>query len=120
MRQLFLWLFVEPQVRAGDSNRLKPLITAIDPFLMSDFVFSGFDEVFHLHLFELAGAKDKVAGRHFVAERLPDLRNTERQFAPAGVEHIEKVDEDALSGFRAEIDERVRIVLRSRADMCET
>src|SRR6266480_4765358 len=72
MRELFLWLFVKPQVRLRYTDRLKPLIARVDPFLMRSFVFTGSDEVFHLHLLELAGAKDKIDGRDFVAKRLAD------------------------------------------------
>src|SRR5256885_5751105 len=70
MRKFFLWLLVEPQVRVRDANVLKPLMTGLDPFLVRGFVFAWFDEIFHLHLLELARAKDKIAGRDFVAKRL--------------------------------------------------
>src|SRR5437588_730132 len=76
VRQFFLRLFVKPQVLWRDADVLEPLIARVDPFLMRGFVFAGFDEVFHLHLFEFASAKDEVAGRDFVAKRLPDLRDT--------------------------------------------
>jgi hypothetical protein len=36
------------------------------------------DEELHLHLLELAGPEDEVAGRDLVAERLPDLGDAER------------------------------------------
>src|SRR2546427_566847 len=114
MRQLFFGLFVEPQVRVRDTDRLKPLMTGIDPFLMRLFVLAGFDEVFHLHLFKLAGTKDEVAGRDFIAKRLANLRDPERQLAPAGIQHVEKVYEDALRGFGPKIDQRFRIVFRRR------
>src|SRR6267142_2010331 len=81
------------------------------------FVFAGAHEVFHLHLFELAGAKDEVAGRDFIAKRFADLRHAERQLAPAGIQNVEKVYEDALRSFGTKIDERVRVVFRRRADV---
>src|SRR5712692_7534232 len=84
---------------------------------MCFFVFAGPHEIFHLHLLELAGAKDEVAGRDFVAKRLADLRHAERQFAPAGVQNIEKVYEDALRGFWTQIDARFGIVFGGRADV---
>src|SRR2546423_13383134 len=85
MRQLFFRLFVKPEVVIRNSDRLKPLMTSIDPVLVRGFVFARFDKVFHLHLFELARAKYEVAGRDFVAKRFADLRDTEGKFAPAGV-----------------------------------
>src|SRR5260370_27570576 len=81
------------------------------------FVFARAYEVFHLHLFELAGAKDKVAGRDFVAKRFADLRHAERQLAPAGIQHVEEVYEDPLRSFRPQIYERVGIIFCRRADM---
>src|SRR5712692_12007482 len=90
----------------------KPLAARVDPFLMCFFVFAGPHEIFHLHMLELARAKDEVAGRDFVAKRLADLRHAERQFAPAGVQNIEKVYEDALRGFGTEISQGIRIVFR--------
>src|SRR5260370_34374876 len=81
------------------------------------FVFARAHEIFHLHLFELARAKYKVAGRDFVAKRFADLRHAERQLAAAGIQHVEKVYEDPLRSFQPQIDERIRIVFCSRADM---
>src|SRR5882724_3018068 len=117
MGQLFLWLLVKPQVRIRDADALKPLITGIDPFLMRSFVFTGSDEVFHLHLFKLAGAKDEIAGRDFVTKRLAHLRNTKRELPPAGDEYVEKVYEDALRGFRTEVSQRRRIIIGHRAEL---
>ena len=77
---------------------------------MSSFVFAGFDEVLHLHLLELARAKDEVTGRDFVAKRFADLCDAERQFATAGVQHVKKIDEDALRGFGTKINQRGRIL----------
>ena len=84
---------------------------------MNRFIFARPDKVFHLHLFKLARAKDEVAGRHFVAKRLANLGHTERKFAPAGGQHVQKVDEDALRGFGAQIDQRRGVVFRSGANV---
>src|SRR5437868_4754552 len=85
MREFFLRLFVKPKVLLRDAYALKPLITGVDPFLVRGFIFAGLNEIFHLHLLELARAKDEIAGRHFVAKRLADLRDAERELAAAGV-----------------------------------
>src|ERR1700687_3008626 len=92
-------------------------MAGVDPFLMRLFVFAGANEVFHLHLFELAGAKNEIARGYFVAKRFADLRHAERKFAPAGIEHVKKVYEDALRGFWTKIDECVLVVFRSSADV---
>jgi hypothetical protein len=48
------------------------------------------DEELHLHLLELAGAEDEVAGRDLVAERLADLRDAERRLLARVVMHVER------------------------------
>src|SRR5437660_1434126 len=117
VRQLFFRLFVQAQVLFRDANALKPLMTSIDPFLMCLFVLARSHKVFHLHLLELARTKNEIAGRDFVAKRFADLRDAKRKLAPAGVQDVEKVYEDALRGFRTKIDERLRIVFCCRADV---
>jgi hypothetical protein len=54
------------------------------------------DEVFHLHLLELARAEDEVARGDLVAERLADLGDAERQLHAAGVDDVLEVHEHAL------------------------
>ena len=63
----------------------------------------GFDEELHLHLFELAGAEDEVAGGDLVAETLADLADAERRLLARTGDHIGEVDEDALSGLGPQI-----------------
>src|SRR5258707_6734074 len=92
-------------------------MTGVDPFLMGLFIFARAHKILHLHLLELARAKNEIARGHFVAKRLADLRDTERQFAPAGVEHVMEVYKDALRSFRTKIDERIGIVLGRRANV---
>src|SRR5438128_1143807 len=68
MRKLFLRLFVEPQVIARNTYVGKPFMASIDPLLMRRLIVTWFDEVFHLHLFKLARAKDEVTGCDLVAK----------------------------------------------------
>jgi hypothetical protein len=60
---------------------------------------AGLDEELHLHLLELAGAEDEVAGRDLVAEALADLADAERRLLARRLLHVEVVDEDALRGL---------------------
>ena len=64
---------------------------------------AGRDEELHLHLLELAGAEDEVAGRDLVAERLAGLGDAERWLHAGGVRDVEVVDEDALRGLGAQV-----------------
>src|SRR5205085_858840 len=84
---------------------------------MHALIITGADEVFHLHLLELARAEDEVAGRDFVVKGFSDLRDAERNFSARGCQDIQKVYEDALRCFRSKIDERIGIILSSRADV---
>src|SRR6266568_757700 len=117
VRQLFFWLFVQPQVFFRNANVLKPLMTGIDPLLMCLFVIAGSHEIFHLHLLKLTRAENEITGRNFVAKRFADLRDTKRQLAPTGVQYVQEIDEDALRGFRTKIDECFGIVLCSCPDV---
>src|SRR2546428_5883737 len=103
VRQLFWRLFVQPQVFFRDAKVLKPLIAGIDPFLVCRFVFARSHEVFHLHLLKLTRAKNEIAWSDFVAKRFADLRHAKGQLAPAGVQYVEKIYEDALCGFGTKI-----------------
>ncbi len=62
------------------------------------------DEELHLHLLELAGAKDEVAWRNLVTKRFADLSNAERRLLTRGVEHVLEVEEDSLCRFGTQID----------------
>src|ERR1051326_2682517 len=110
MCQFFLWLFVKTQVFSRDSYILKPLITSVDPLLMGGFVVTRAHKIFHLHLLKLASPEDEVTRRNFVAKRFADLGHAKWKLAAAGVQHVEKIYENSLRGFRTQIDERFGIV----------
>ena len=54
-------------------------------------------------MLKLTRAENEVAGRDFVAERFADLANAERHLSAGGALNVREVDENALRGFRAEI-----------------
>ena len=61
------------------------------------------NEELHLHLLELAGPEDEVAGSDLVAEALAGLTDAEGRLLASGVHHVEVVDEDALCRFWPEV-----------------
>src|SRR5438046_10010556 len=65
--------------------------------------FIRLDEEFQFHLLELAGAEGEIARCDFVAKRLADLRDAERDFHSRGIEHVFELREDGLGSFGAEI-----------------
>ena len=65
---------------------------------------AGLHEVLHLHLLELAHTENKLTGHDFVAERLADLCDTERQLHAPRLLHVQVVHEDALGGFRTQVN----------------
>ena len=104
----------EAQVLLADAEVLVPVEALLYPVPVPVVVVAGLHEELHLHLLELAGAEDEVAGCYLVAERLADLGDAERQFRAHGGEHVAEVDEDALRGLGTQPD-LVRRVL-DRAD----
>src|SRR6266576_2654059 len=77
------------------------------------------DEIFHLHLLKLARAKDEVAGRDLISERLADLRDPKWNLAPHGGLNVEKIDENTLCSLGPQVGQRGWIVFISgRAQGC--
>ena len=72
----------------------------------------GFDEKLHFHLFELASPENKIAWRDFVSEGFADLSDSERDLLARGLLHVQEVDVNSLSGFRAQINDRCRVFER--------
>ena len=60
-------------------------------------------EELHLHLFELAGAKDEVSWSDFITETFSNLCNAERWLFAAGLKHVCKVHEHSLGRFRTHV-----------------
>src|SRR5699024_9780606 len=87
--------------------------TVLDPAVEPRDRLVGLGEELDLHLLELAGAEDEVAGRDLVAERLTDLTDAERWLTPGGGHDVLVVDEDALRGLRAQVVQARLVVDRA-------
>ncbi|MPM15576.1 hypothetical protein SDC9_61947 [bioreactor metagenome] len=101
--ELLLGVLVEPQVGRVDAELDVPLVAVVDPVLVPLLVGPRLDEELHLHLLELAGAEDEVAGGDLVAEGLAHLADTERRLLARRGHHVLEVDEDALGGLGAQV-----------------
>ncbi len=108
MRQLFfrnLKLVYVFQINAQIFYPLKYLFPPhFEIFTPVVFLLWRFDEVLNFHLLEFSRAVNKITGSNFVPERLADLSDPERQLFSRGIENIFKIDENALRGFRPEIN----------------
>ena len=65
---------------------------------------AGLAEELKLHLLELTGTEDEVAGGDLVTEGLTDLTDAEGKLLTGGTSHVVEVDEDALCSFGTEVD----------------
>ena len=86
-----------------DAQVDEPVPAVLDPALEPLVGLIGLDEELDLHLLELAGAEDEVAGGDLVAERLADLTDAERRLTPGRGHDVLVVDEDALRGLRTQV-----------------
>src|SRR5919108_3678717 len=94
VRQFLGAVLVQPQVLPSDAEAEIPVEARLSPILEPLRSGLGFDKELHLHLLELAGAKDEVSRGDFVAERLADLSDAERDFLARWQQHVAKVDVD--------------------------
>ena len=103
MRQFVFIVRTQRQLFGIDTQIEIPLIARLNPFLMKARRVGRMAKILDFHLLELARAESEVARRDFVAKRLADLRDAERQlFARRGL-HVVEVDENALRGFGTQI-----------------
>src|SRR2546429_677440 len=77
VRQLVFRVLVEPQLVGPHAQSGQPLHPLVAPELEPLEVRARLHEVLHLHLLELAGPKDEVAGSDLVPECFADLRDPE-------------------------------------------
>src|SRR3989344_1952538 len=96
-------------VDAGEAKRLPESVHLGAEKLESFFPFSASwrrDEIFDLHLLELARPEKEIARGDFVAEGPADLSDAEGQFRMKGVHHIFEIDEHPLRRLGTEIGNR--------------
>ena len=108
VRQLVGVVLAQAQVVLAQAEVDVPVVARLLPEVVPARRLVGRDEELHLHLLELARAKDEVAGRDLVAERLADLGDAERRLLAAELQDVLEVDEDALRGLGAQVGDRRR------------
>src|SRR5829696_9888578 len=105
----------DAQVFGADAELGVPALALIDPGPIPALRVRRRHEELHLHLLELTGAEDEVAGGYLVAEGLADLGDPEGRLLAREAKHVLEVDEDPLSGLWSEVDRRA--LLGDRADV---
>src|SRR2546422_7930560 len=99
-------MLVEAQLLGPDPELHQPLHALVSPELEPLLVGARLHEELHLHLLELARAKGEVPRRDLVAERLPDLRDAERDLLAGGLEHVRSEE------HTSELQSRLQLVCR--------
>ena len=101
VRQLVV--VVEAIVFSPESQCLMPRHAPLLPCFEPVELRAGLHEELHLHLLEFAHAENELPRHDFVAERLSDLRDAERQLHATCFLHVQVVHEDALRRFGSQI-----------------
>ncbi len=82
----------------------QPLVAEIAPVGEPFQIGARFAEKLQFHLLEFAGAEGEVARGDLVAEGFADLADAERNLAPGCPLDILEIDENALGGFRTQVN----------------
>src|SRR5262245_2715651 len=103
MRQLVPLMHAPANILFSNAVLLIPGEALVDPLLMPFFICTWHDEIFNLHLLELARAECKIARCDFVAEGLADLGNPKGQLLAHRLQHVVEVNKNSLRCFWAQI-----------------
>ena len=107
---------MEAVLTLRESKTTVPVDTCFLPLLIPFEICSGLHKKLHLHLFKFTHTEDKLTGNNFIPERLPCLRDAERNFHTTGLLHVQEIHKNTLCCFRAEIN-RTRL-LTHRTQLC--
>ncbi len=107
--ELVLLVLTDAKILPPHAVPLVPGEPRLDPALVPDLVgrppvdrLQRIDEELDLHLLELAGPEDEIAGRDLVAKGLADLGDPKRQLPPCRLLDVLEVHEDRLRRLRPE------------------
>ena len=102
--KLLFFVLVQAELVGRQADGFVPLQPFCDPGLVPVGVGAGLDEELQFHLLEFPAAEGEVARVNFVAKRLADLRDAERNLLPGHAEDVLELNKNHLGGFRAEVD----------------
>ncbi len=101
MSQFIAFMLTEAELAFRNAETFVPVEAGLNPSVQPLSGLIRLDEKLQLHLLELTGAEEEVAGGDLVSERLADLSDTEGEFHPGSSLSIKKVDENSLSRLRS-------------------
>ena len=93
-----------------ETYREQPVVAVGTPVIEPFEVRAGLAEEFKLHLLEFAHAEYEVSGGYLVSEGLAYLSDAERDLLSRRPLNVDKVDKDALSRFRTQINGVLRVL----------
>src|SRR5215207_3211920 len=93
----------QPELLRPDAELGVPAQPLLHPVLVPLAGVRRGDEELHLHLLELEGPEDEVAGSDLVAEGLADLGDAERRLLARELQDVLEVDEDPLGRLGAQV-----------------
>src|SRR6266568_8477844 len=105
VRELVRAVLMPAQFPGANAKTFHPLHSLFAPEPEPLVFGARLHEELHFHLLEFARAEDEVAGCDFVAERLPDLCDPERNLLPRRLQHVQVIDVDALRRLGPQIND---------------
>ena len=108
--EFFGIVVAQTEVFGFDADRVQPVAAERTPVIEPLKIRAGLAEEFEFHLLDLAHAENEVSGRDFVAERLADLTDSERNLFTRGTLDVNKVRKDTLRGFGTKINGVFRVL----------
>ena len=102
--EFLFFVLVHAELVGRQADGFVPLQPFCNPGLVPVGVGAGLDEELQFHLLEFPAAEGEVARVNFVAKRLADLRDAERNLLPGHAEDVLELNKNHLGGFRAEVD----------------
>ncbi len=117
VRQLLFRVFEEAHVLGVEAQLEIPVPPLLQPVLVPRLVGARLDEELHLHLLELAGAEDEVAGSDLVAEALAGLGHAERRLLAGRGRDVLVVDEDPLCGLGTQVVQALFVLDRAQVGL---
>src|SRR5437588_4548682 len=103
----------QPQMVRAQTEAGPPRHALRQPVLVPVLRLIRWHEELHLHLLELAGAEDEVAGGDLVAEALADLGDPEGRLLARELEVVLEVEEDPLGRLGPQVDGRALLADRT-------